>query len=220
MSDSEKELNRIDRRVALKWISSATASLPMLSQDIFAAEGTPVAITGTGYGPDPALLKSYHPGELWPLTFTDKQRKLVIILCDIIIPADETSPSASSQGVHDFVDEWISSPYPGQKTDRKEILKGVAWLDEEAKRQGSRDFVSLTPKIQLQICENLAISAKNDRRKFPGTFFRRMRDLVAGGYYTTPAGIKDIGYRGNVAMPEWNGPPSEVLEKLGLLPQE
>lgn len=219
MSDLEPKLRRIDRRVALQWISGAAASLPMLNQDLFAAEEIS-KISGKGYGPDPDMIKGYQPGDLWPLTFSDAQRKLVIVLCDIIIPVDETSPSASSQGVHDFVDEWISSPYPGQKSDRNTILKGLKWLNEEAKRRKASDFISLSSEVQLQICEELSIVAKKQRKDPTGTFFRRLRDLVAGGYYTTPAGMRDIGYRGNVAMLEWNGPPPEVLAKLGLSPQE
>ncbi|MDF1815680.1 MAG: gluconate 2-dehydrogenase subunit 3 family protein [Verrucomicrobiales bacterium] len=211
---SESELPRISRRTTLKWIAGASGSAALPAMDSFAA-----VPAGTGYGPDPDLIKSYQPGDLWPLTFSDGQRELVRVLCDIIMPEDETSPSASSLGVHDFIDEWISSPYPGQVADRKLILKGLKWLDDEAGKQKSKNFVSLSSTQQLEVCQILAIMAKKDRRKYPGTFFRRMRDLVAGGYYTTPEGMKDIGYRGNVAMPEWNGPPAEVLEKLGLEPE-
>tara|TARA_Y100000589_G_C27172201_1_gene637184 strand:- start:184 stop:297 length:114 start_codon:yes stop_codon:yes gene_type:complete len=32
---------------------------------------------------------------------------------------------------------------------------------------------------------------------FPAVFYR-LRNLVAGGYYTTPDGMKNIGCRGNV----------------------
>jgi hypothetical protein len=32
----------------------------------------------------------------------------------------------------------------------------------------------------------------------------------------SPAGMKDIGHVGNVALPAFNGPPKEVLEQLGL----
>ena len=209
------EQSRMDRRDTLKWIAAATTSLPIVRQVGVGAEPS-----AKGYGPDPDLLRAYQPGDLWPLTFSEAQLAIVIVLCDIVIPVDETSPSASSLGVQHFIDEWISSPYPGQESDRKLILKGLQWLDEEAGRRDAADFVSLAPGDQLKICEELAILAKRDRRKYPGTFFRRIRDLVAGGYYTTPAGMKDIGYRGNVAMPEWNGPPAEVLEKLGLSAQE
>lgn len=220
MEMSEKNPNhspqRIDRRTAIKWVSAAAASFPLVQGKSFAA-ATPM---GVGYGADPDLTKAYQPGELWPLTFSESQRKLVTVLSDIIMPADETSPAASALGVPDFVDEWISSPYQDQRSDRNSILKGLDWLEEEAKRIGADHFVSLDTEAQLKICRDLAIEAKKDRRKFPGSFFYTLRNLVAGGYYTTPEGMRDIGYRGNVAMLEWNGPPQEVLDLLGLSPQE
>ncbi len=212
---------RLNRRDALQWIGAATAAIPLLERDAPAADRSgarPRSVVANGYGPDPDLIRAYAPGDLWPLTFDDAQRRLVIILCDIIMPADESSPSASSLGVHDFVDEWISSPYPGQKSDRSIILKGQAWLDEEAARRGAKDFVSLPAKEQLAACQELARQAKKDSRRFPGSFFYRLRNLVAGGYYTTPAGMKDIGYLGNTPQTEWNGPPDEVLKKLNLSP--
>lgn len=217
---SAEDPPRINRRAALQWVAAASASAPLIDGELDAAEAPrPKSAFPKGYGPDPDLIRRYQPGDLWPLTFTDAQRRLVIALCDIIIPADETSPSASSQGVHDFIDEWISSPYPDQLPDRKSILKGLLWLDEEARRRGSEDFVSLSAEAQLAICHELARMARRDRRKHPGSFFYRLRNLVAGGYYTTPAGMKDIGYRGNVPMAEWNGPPPEVLARLGLDPE-
>ena len=54
-------------------------------------------------------------------------------------------------------------------------------------------------------------------------FLRRIRYLTIGAYYTTPAGFKDIGYVGNVALTSYAGPTPEVraildarLAKLGL----
>ena len=221
-SNTTERPSRINRRVALQWISSATAAIPLLEREAPAAEKPgvrPPSVFAKGYGPDPDIIRKYKPGDLWPLTFTKDQRLLMIVLCDIIMPADETSPSASSLNVHDFVDEWISSPYPAQAADRNIILKGLDLLDEKAVRRGKPKFVSLKLKDQLVICEDLARKAKADVRRFPGSFFYRLRNLVAGGYYTTPAGTKDIGYRGNVPQAEWNGPPAEVLKKLNLPPQ-
>jgi hypothetical protein len=47
-------------------------------------------------------------------------------------------------------------------------------------------------------------------------FFARFRDLTAGGFYTTPEGMKDLKYIGNTPLPEFKGPPPEVLALLGL----
>jgi hypothetical protein len=52
----------------------------------------------------------------------------------VIIPADDDSPSASAVGVPDFIDEWISSPYPAQAGDRRIVLDGLQWIDDEAQR--------------------------------------------------------------------------------------
>jgi hypothetical protein len=211
--------SRINRRLALQWISSATVAIPLLELEVAAAEkpgGRPPSIFPKGYGPDPDLIRKYNPGDLWPLTFDKKQRRQMIVLCDIIMPADKTSPSASSLGVHDFVDEWISSPYPAQAGDREIILEGMELLDEKSVLRGKPDFVSLPAKEQLVICEDLARKAKANQNRFPGSFFYRLRNLVAGGYYTTPTGMKDIGYVGNIAQAEWKGPPAEVLKKLNL----
>ncbi|MEM7146203.1 MAG: gluconate 2-dehydrogenase subunit 3 family protein [Verrucomicrobiota bacterium] len=217
----DQPLPRIPRRVALKWIAGASASLTISGSPNFSPAATKT-IPAVGYGRDPDILKQYQPGELWPLTFTDAQRQLVITLCDIIIPADDTSPSASQVGVHDFVDEWISSPYQEQNKDRNLILRGLAWLDEEAPRHdpNAETFVALNPKTRLAICSELAVAAKNDRKEYPGSFFYLLRNLVAGGYFTTPEGMKVVGYAGNTPNPIWNGPPKEVLDKLGLSPQE
>ena len=43
------------------------------------------------------------------------------------------------------------------------------------------------------------------------------QQLVAAGYYTTPQGMRDIGYVGNVPLAKYDGPPQEVLRKIGVI---
>ena len=47
-------------------------------------------------------------------------------------------------------------------------------------------------------------------------FVLQAGDLTAGGFYTTPIGMKDIGYTGNVPLERFDGPPIEALKKAGL----
>ena len=54
-----------------------------------------------------------------------------------------------------------------------------------------------------------------DANKSGRSFFRLFRDRAAGGYYSTPEGMKDIGYVGNVPIEKFEV-PAEVLKKLGL----
>jgi len=48
------------------------------------------------------------------------------------------------------------------------------------------------------------------------SFFYEFTGLCMGAYYGTPEGWKAIGYVGNVPLPTFDGPPQEVLDKLGL----
>ena len=43
-----------------------------------------------------------------------------------------------------------------------------------------------------------------------------MRDFTASGFFSSQMGVKDIGYIGNVARPEWKGCPPEALKHLGV----
>jgi hypothetical protein len=207
------ELQRIDRREAIKWMLAASATVSMLNLRSFGAG----VGTVSGYGGDPDLLKYYKPGDLWPLTFTKEQHREVVALCDVIIPADDKSPSASSVGVPDFIDEWISAPYPEQTADKQIVIEGLGWLEDESKKRFQKVFADLTAEQQHQICEDICYAPKaKPEFKSAADFFAKLRNLTAGGFYTTPTGWKDLQYIGNVPLTQFDGPPPEVLAHLGL----
>jgi hypothetical protein len=208
---------RIERRAAIKWMLAAASASLLDSAALAQAASGVGGIAAEGYGTDPDLLKTYQPGELWPLTLTAAQRATVAALCDTIIPVDSRGPAASAVGVPAFLDEWISAPYPGHGDDRTLILEGIAWLNAEAQKRFGQDYVNLIVRQKNAICDDLCHEpkAKPEFRR-AARFFARFRDLTAGGYYTTPEGMKDIGYVGNVPLATFDGPPPEVLKKLGL----
>jgi hypothetical protein len=206
-------LPRISRRASIQWMLGATAALATREVQLLAADP---AITAKGYGPDPSMVKIYQPGEVWPLTFTEPQRRTTRALCDVIIPADGTSPSASTLGVPDFIDEWISSPYPAQAGDRATILDGLKWIDAESQRRFQKPFADLSQDQQTLICDDIASLKPKPEHKKAATFFKRFRDLTAGGYFTTPEGSKALGYVGNMPSGTFEGPPVEALKHVGL----
>jgi cytochrome c553 len=83
------DAKRMDRREAIKWVLAASATVSLLEFRSLGA--TPAA---HGYGGDPDLMRSYKPGDVWPLTLTNEQRRTVTALCDVIIPADDKSKAA------------------------------------------------------------------------------------------------------------------------------
>lgn len=210
-----KHPQRMDRREALKWIVAASAAISVLNIKSF---GAPPARPGAhGYGPDPDVMGSFKPGDLWPLTFNEEQRATVTALCDVIIPADERSPAASSLKVPDFIDEWISVPYPEQAADRTQILEGLAWLEGESDRRFQKKFPDLTDEQKHSICDDLCFAPKaRPEFRLAAGFFAKFRNLTAGGFYTTTQGWKDLQYIGNVPLLEFSGPPPEVLAFLKL----
>jgi hypothetical protein len=209
-------MSELDRRTAIKWVLAASAALRLPSMSFDAAAA--IAATGTqGYGKDPNLMKVYVAGELWPLTLTKDQRATATALCDLIIPADDQSPAASSVGVVDFIDEWISAPYPGHAADRETVLEGLSWLESEGQRRFGTAFTTLLTAQMAAIADDLTAEPVKDGFTAAAAFFARYRALTAGGFYTTPIGMRDLQYVGNVAMTRFDGPPQEVLKRLGLL---
>jgi hypothetical protein len=204
----------MDRRTTIKWVLAASATWPLLGRRAARAEAVRAA---QGYGTDPNLLAVYRPGELWPLTLTAPQRRLAGILADLIIPSDEHSPSASAVGVVEFIDEWVSAPYPANQEDRPIVLEGFVWLDAEAVRRFRKAFADLDGGEQRSICDDICDESRaaSDRRD-AARFFALYRDLTAGGFYSTPVGRKDLGYIGNVPLARFEGPPPELLRKLDL----
>jgi hypothetical protein len=214
MNGEANEAIRLPRRTVLKWFAAAAAAtqIPDLAST---ASADPV--TAKGYGSDPDLSKFYQPGDFWPLTFTKAQRDTVTALADLILPADHLGPAASEVHVPAMIDEWVSAPYPAQEKDRDLLLPGLQWLDDESAKRFSKTFPALSETEKRAIVDDICwpADAKPEFKK-SAAFFVKFRSLAASAYYGTEAGWKAIGYIGNVPLAKFDGPPPEVLEKLGL----
>ena len=209
----------MDRRTTIKWVFAAAATAPTLQVFGYTPEPFARDVAGgqTGYGTDPELLKEWRPGGPWPLTLSVAGRLTTTALCDLVIPADDHSPAASSVGVVDFIDEWISAPYPQQRGDREIVVPGLIWIEAEAQKRFSQAFAALNDAQKNAIADDICSADKAASQfKTAAKFFAKFRDLTAGGFYTTPVGWKDLGYVGNVSLTEYPGPPLAALKKAGL----
>lgn len=226
------------RRDSLKWMGlmAASVALPGLTAcssntrlaDVGNAGHWPekalTPVTAKGYGKDPDLISPpYHP---WPLTLTPDELNVVAILCDIIIPAEGEYPAATRVGVPDVIDEWLSAPYEGQQRDRAQILPLLTWINDEAVLRGSASYSAISGSEQLAIVDDIATLNAQTPAAFvrPARSFARLRSLVLAGYFSSPQGTEDIGYKGNVAIAgDYPGPSDEalahinqVIDELGL----
>ena len=172
------------------------------------------AITGPTYGTDPIVSNPTAP---WPLTLSEAQRDQVAVLSDIICPADDRGPAATEGGGPDVIDEWVSAPYSGQQRDRVQIINGLQWLDDEAQLRFGSSFVATSVEQRIEIIEDIAYRSQIEIDEFelPASFFSRIRRLVFGAYFSSPEGIQDIGYIGNVPIAgDYPGPTEEAMEHI------
>ncbi len=196
----------LTRRQALQRILAASALAASLDITAFAAEDI------ARIGEDPDLLKKEIP---WPRVLTAEEKRIVTVLGDIIMPADQYGPAASAVGVPDFIDEWVSAPYEQQKGDLKVIRSGLAWIDAASRKRWGKGFAECGAEEQVSLVEAIVQDGTPEKRE-GSAFFKLFRDRVTGGYFSTPEGWKAIGYTGNVGLAEFPGPPPEVLKHLGL----
>ncbi|WP_262690188.1 gluconate 2-dehydrogenase subunit 3 family protein [Kordiimonas aestuarii] len=195
--------SRIDRRTALKWLSAAAATTLAAPKMVRAAT---YVKTPQGYGTDPDMLNPTSP---WDRIMTDRQLQTTAAMTDVILPEEAPYPSPSQIGVPDFINEWVSSPYEQTKDDKKTILAGLDWIDGEAKTRFGHGYADCAESEQTGL---MATIAETDNAQHD--FFTRFRKLTLGGYYTTPAGFKDIGYIGNVPLERYPGPTDEMKATL------
>jgi len=209
---------RLPRRTVLKWFAAvaAAAQFPDFA-NAAPATAAPAVPPAKGYGMDPDLSKFYAPGDFWPLTFTPAQRDTATALADLILPADHLGPAASELKVPAYIDEWISAPYPLQQKDRDVLLPGLQWLEAESQKRFSKSFAALSEAEKRAIADDICWppDAKPEFKR-AAAFFTKFRWLASSAYYGTEAGWKAIGYVGNTPMASFDGPPPEVLAKVGV----
>ncbi len=141
--------------------------------------------------------------------FTGHEMAAIGILCDIIIPKDEVSGSATDAKVPDFI-EFIVKDVPSHQTPMR---GGLRWLDMQCLTRYNKSFADCDDKQRIEMVDAIAYPKKAKPGMEPGvSFFSLMRNLTASGFYTSEMGVKDIGYQGNIPN-QWNGIPADVLKQ-------
>src|SRR5579871_4968580 len=132
--------------------------------------------------PHPAAHKVFDKSN-WPT---------LCAVCDLIIPADDRSGSATQAGVPEYIDDWLDfrRTEDGNADLMAQILGGLAWLDHESQKLSGEKFAQAGAAKQKQILDRIAWpekAAEEDKRW--AAFFSRMRDLTLNGFYSSKMGI-------------------------------
>ncbi|MCO1334989.1 gluconate 2-dehydrogenase subunit 3 family protein [Microbulbifer sp. OS29] len=227
-----KEKTNLGRRNALRLIATTAAAVPVIgcsekvAQKVVVKEEVPAAkpavrnlsapkqTLARGTPTDPDLL---NPVVSWEMQLDASELAVLVALCDVIIPADEISPGASSVGAQHYINEYVSAPYTNNKADLVTIRGGIVWLEGESRRRFDTSFTELNEPQKAAICDDISWTRTAKPQFQAGArFFAKVRVLTTTAFYTTEEGMADIGYVGNRPMASFPGAPPEVLKRLGL----
>lgn len=179
-------------------------------------------------------------GEYQRQFFTEEEWKAVARLAELIVPADGKSPSAADTGAPEFIDllcsenEDLAAIYTG----------GLSWFDAVMRQRHGKTFIECSAGEQTALLDGLAADEADYRRRMarraePAGPYSRFRDYETGprselgagvyffdwvrkmavdAYYTSPAGLEDLGYMGNGAYSQYEVPQESIDYALSRSP--
>ena len=203
----------ISRRDVFKLIAAASAAGAFAPTDLIAQNAPAFMRKNTFADPD-----FQSRDLLWEKPLVPSELAALTVLCDIIIPGDELAPPPSKIGVAEFLSEWVGAPYDQNREDLATIRGGLAWLNTHCETIHGSAFAKLTPAQQTAILDSICDPSKTAPELAPGSvFFKKLRMLTLGGYYSHSSTWKSLGYVGNtpIAGP-YPGVPDEILKILGV----
>ena len=221
MSNPET-LVQIDRRSAIRAIALGLTSLGVL--DLEAAQHVHEAAAAEKTSTGAYKVKAFQPEEYRTL------RRLA----ELIVPSDKVSGSGIDAGAPEFIDLLCS-----QNEQLRDIYHGgLAWLDAEMRKRGGKHFVDSSEAEQKAMLDVLvaAEAAEGARRgeelvyqrtavykDFTGyttqrsgdmgpgiKFFDWVRKMTVDAFYTSPIGVKDLGFKGNGAYSKYVVPTEAI----------
>lgn len=204
------------RRDVFRLFAAASAAGAMLPKEAVAQPPLPLTRNVKEALTDPDFTQKVIP---WDKPLTTEELATLTILCDIILPGDGADlPMPSKIGVPDFLNEWVGAPYKETIDDFETIRGGIAWLHSHSNALHGKRFDDLSEAQQTGILDTICNPAKIAPELAPGgRFFKRLRMLTVGGYYTHSSTWKSLGYVGNVPIAgPYPGVPEEVIKILNL----
>jgi hypothetical protein len=222
--------NELNRREAIRAIAIGLTSMGVLdldaAQHVHGAAAAEKAVSGT------YTVKAFQAEEY----------RTIRRLAELIVPADSVSASALDAGAPEFIDLLCS-----QNARLADIFHGgLAWLDAEMRKRGGKRFVEagegeqkamLDTLVKAEMAESARLSEESVYQRSavykdftgytterssglaPGVrFFDWMRKMTVDAFYTSPIGVKDLGFKGNGAYSKYVVPQEAIDHAMNRSP--
>ena len=177
------------RREILQSIAAAALAGPLSAQQALHVHQEAAKDTAASRG-------VYHPKALTGHEFRSLAR-----LCELIVPG------ASKGQAAEFID-LLSSQNPEMAAI---YTGGLAWLDHYMDRSVKTSFLEAAPGDQKALLDQIAYRRNSTPDLAAGIrFFGWARQMTVDAYYTSAAGIEELGYSGNKSVAEFKVPPQAI----------
>jgi hypothetical protein len=173
-----------------------------LAQIAAAAMVGPVTLEAAQHVHEAAAAAANTAGGLYkPKALTQREFNTLKALCEIIVPG------ASKGGAAEFID-LLSSQNPEMAAI---YTGGLGWLDEEMRRQFHAEFLPASAEQKTALLDKIAYRKNKTDELAPGIrFFEWVRYMTVDAYYTSPVGIKEVGFMGNRAVKGFKVPQEAI----------
>lgn len=175
---------------------------------------------------DPAMAQQVHQmaaadsspsgGTYKPKALTAHEFATLERLTDLILPPDGGSPGALAAGAAAWIDMLAV-----ENTELSLIYTGgLARLDDSCRARCGQDFISAPVTEQTALLDLIAYR-KNEASGLAADirFFDWARRMTVDAFYTSKIGFKELDYRGNTALSNYEVPVEAIqfaLKKSGL----
>jgi hypothetical protein len=137
-----------------------------------------------------------------PRFLTTQEYQVLGRLCDVIIPADETSPGATEAGVPFYIDSVLFYAKP----DEQQLWRnGLKQVQHTAVAQFGRPFEECSVDERERIVAQMAVNERSPQTELE-KFFAPLKSTTVSAYWLSDAGMKKyLGYRGDTMLRQFPG---------------
>lgn len=142
-----------------------------------------------------------------PVFLDDHQNETLIALSDLIIPTTDT-PGAKAALVNRFLDLLMSAEVA--ETQRA-FIAALAYMDGECMQRYNAAFIYVPVEQQREFLTLIAYphtleTWREEATGFAGyEHFTKLKTWIVGAYYSSPVGLKEIGWDGTFPHGAFSG---------------
>ncbi len=192
----------------------------LLRTTLLGALGTSIAVPplrAREFPPGYDASKDLERADWKPIFMDEHQDKTLIALSELVIPSTDT-PGAKEALVNRFLDLLMT--VEKQETQRA-FIAALSYIDGACQERYRSAFLYLPREQQVEFLNLIAYPHSTSTwgeaaEDFPGHgHFQKLKGWIVGAYYSSPVGLKEIGWNGEFPHGVFAGCEHQTQEEHG-----